>query len=218
MMPDRPDNPQTNPANADAAQPPAGPLPVLSYATPGGFESGVWCAGPYVVVAHGADMPDRCVICNEPPVRRVEWKMWRVSWSADSRRRIVPLHMGLCRRHSNSLRVRRFAFGVIFAGLAPIFLSGAYALEFVSRQFAAPAANTLTTTSPSFDYFWISLAALGGLCIIFAAYCFTRLRPWTISRHTSDAVWIRFTGRVFRESLPLLGTDDPPPQELSQHA
>ena len=216
MMPDPTTQHTTSPTNGDAATPVV-PVPILPYSRPDGYEEGVWRSGQDVAVTHGMDLPDRCVQCNRPAVRRMTWRMWRLPGSRNPNWRVAPLHIGLCRRHLIALRIWRIVFGLLFAGLAVVFSWDAALLANIVADFRGPNVMHSMGTVGGIDPFVVLAAALGGAGAMASAYCFTRLRLWRISRRTRGATWIRFTGQAFRDSLPLIGTNVQPQEELPHH-
>ena len=186
MMPDPPKD--SSATDMPESAPPKPVIPVLAYATPGRFQQGIWRWGYFVIVSHATDLPDRCVNCNGPTVRRIAWRTWRPSEIRNPDRRPTPLHLGMCRRHALRLMAMRLGFGLTFLGLGAIALS------------ARP-----PWARGNIDAGWILPGVQCGLCVIAAVYSFVRLMPWSISRRGRGTLWIRFTGVRFRNSLPPAG-------------
>jgi hypothetical protein len=191
-----PDKPDPAPQADVPGEPPAA-LPVLSYATPSAYDLGVWRSGSYVVVSSGADLPDRCVKCNcEASVRiplRIggQWALQialRPRWRAQLiRKRTAPLHVGLCWRHVIEWRTVRIIMGLVFTALgAVLFLS-----EYASKGHNFDPANPKDWLGAIFIW----------TCDLATVCYFYFQKPVAILRRDGHGIWLRFTGRRFRNSL-----------------
>jgi hypothetical protein len=185
MMPDRPDNPQTNPASAGAAQPPAGPLPVLSYATPGKFQTGVLRDGRFIALPYGVDLPPECVKCGKPAE-----VYYPITFTPFLQLRQITLRVGLCHRHDYARRHRiacRACSGALgLAGIASCAMAG---LQKLLR--------------PRLDWFDSELALASAVILlpIAVALPFVSYRPLSVQHTNMTTIWLGGAKEPFLEHL-----------------
>jgi hypothetical protein len=162
------------------------PLPVLAYATPAVYRAEVRRERRYVVVPHGLDLPDRCVVCNAPAhVRMRIWAGIRPDGMGYLSRTYTMINAGFCRIHAG--RPRR-AFWIRVGIWATIALA-AIGLNFIVRCIDPDALTA--------GY------SVGAFAILIMLISLTApARPLTCRRCDAHAVWLKGASDAFLESLP----------------
>jgi hypothetical protein len=177
--------------------------PVVSYAAPqypAAPVLGVWQDKPYVVVARGARMPERCCICNAPigPIRprTLQWtphgQQYRSrnpflflvqSAIADSYSQAIVVRIGRCREH-------RQKFTVLKVGLTLIGL-GVFGIGGIIVGAPSP------TTGGRLMVVFLVLALVGTIL--------TRFRPRIrIEDFHDNCAWLSGFGDAYLDALPEL--------------
>jgi hypothetical protein len=125
-------------------------LPVLSYATPTDYQSGILRDGRYIVLPIGTPLPDRCIKCGQPAT-----VYFPVSFTLVFPFQPIKLRVGMCRHHARLERLPRQILGAMFA-TAGLFYS----------------VIVLIDRSPSPNSMWSDLVERGVpsfICIVMAA-------------------------------------------------
>lgn len=179
--------------------------PVLAYATPTGDSQRVCRSALDIIIGHDTDLPDRCVKCNGTTDRRIVVIPTLAPDASNSQRRTSPLHIGLCRWHAITSRVRKFAVYALVAFIASpvlfVFLLGTGILDRVLNRAArggAPNNQTITLVLGSCFAFIFTVCFLG----LWRLY--RNSAPLALVKYTTTSVWMRGAGYKFRHSLPPL--------------
>jgi hypothetical protein len=190
MMPDPIAEPATNlPAGAATELQPA--APVLSYATPFGYESGVWRSGKYVVVSDDADLPNRCVRCNGVAKNRLT--LHAQPWRA-------PLHVGLCRQH-----VVYWWFWRTIGLICVTF--GALVLVMFGAVFWSVLWSWSELKATDIVNVVFCLGLLSGMFFLPPLLISRFLKPLGHMTRKGNTVWLWPSGRAFRDSLRELDSE-----------
>ncbi|HEX5047868.1 MAG TPA: hypothetical protein VFX89_12185 [Gammaproteobacteria bacterium] len=155
----------------------------------------MWRDHKTLVMLHEADLPDRCVKCNDPAdlpskPRRVYWHHWAIylvlllniliyAIVALIVRKKAVVAPGLCTRHK---RRRAIALSIGWIGIA-----GAFALMFLGIS---------DSTNPAFAMLGIILLLFALLELVIAA------RIVYASRIDADYVYLKGCKPIFLDSLP----------------
>jgi hypothetical protein len=196
-----PDKPDPAPQADVPIEPPAAPLPVLSYATPSAYDLGVWRSGSYVVVSSGADLANRCVKCNGATSVQIPLHIggqWGLQISAGRKwpvkivsLRGATLHIGLCRRCAIERHIARIITALLALGLGAGDLYMMYAYP--------PGRDDLMIGS----FLGGLLQCLLGGFLLFTL-CYVAFHKPLSAKNRLTGIWLRHSGRKFRDSLPPL--------------
>lgn len=99
MSDDKSNMPETNPAAHGDAVPPPAALPVLSYATPGAYQSCAQRDGPCIVLPYGTELPNRCIDCGLPAEARMAVRLWLILPM-----KLVRVNVPMCGEHARKHR------------------------------------------------------------------------------------------------------------------
>lgn len=186
---------QPGPQDGPSATPQA-VLPVLSYATPYGYEPGIWRFGAHVIVSDDADLPNRCVRCNRPAdglimVRECPGR--------------GPVHVGLCRRHRDIWWLWRIA-GLICTTVGTfvfILLGAAFCVEAKSSGSEPMAAGIFDAV--------FCLVLLSGPFFLLGLIISRVLKPMGHMVREGSTLFLWPSGQAFRNSLRKLDTEPETP-------
>jgi len=167
---------------------------VLSYASPHGYEPGVWRSGKYVVVSRGAHLPPRCVVCNGTATTSLILHTGQPHW---------PLHVGLCGWHKFLWRVWRIV-GILLTTFA--FCCSVLVAAVLSVYGTEERISSLTIA------LLIGPALVAMSIIVFLPLLIINqfLKPLGHVGSKGDTLWLWRSGRAFRNSLRELDNEVEP--------
>jgi hypothetical protein len=113
--------PDSPPPLPEFPAPPALPqqvVPVLPYARPAEYQSGVMRDGRFIVLPRGHNLPNLCVHCGQPATVTIP-----VAFPAATDT-IVKIHVGMCTFHARRYRIPRTVMGGFFVLAGILFALG----------------------------------------------------------------------------------------------